>query len=136
MSLLKRLATRGFLWLEHVKGNRSFQQQIVIQMNRRNTLRVIHRSGYDITIYCQRLQFETDYSLWQWPKKKHLAYQLFSTTTSDAPELIRRACDLAVTLPALCPGYVEDEVQKLYAIDAYVDLITDKLRALKQSSFI
>lgn len=136
MSLLKRLATRVFLWFEHAKGNRRFHQEIVIQTNKRNTLRVIHHSGYDITIYCQRMQYETVYSLWKWPKKKHLAYQLFSTTTHDAPELIRRACDLAVTLPALGPSYVEDEVQKLYAIDAYVDLITDKLRALKQSSFI
>ena len=135
MSLLMRLATRGFLWVEHCRGSKKFQQEIVIQTNRRNTLRVIHHSGYDITIYCQRVQYQTSYSLWPW-KKTHLAYQLFSTTTSDAPELIRRACDLSVTLPALCPSYVEDEVQKLYAIDAYVDLITDKLKALKQSSFI
>jgi hypothetical protein len=123
------------LWLEHVKGTRQYQQDVVVQTERRNTLRVIHRSGYDITIYCQRVQYETMYSLWPFAKI-HLAYQLFSRTTHDAPELIQRACELQVTLPAQCPVYVADEVQKLYAIDAYVDLITDKLRSLKQSSFI
>lgn len=136
MSVLQRVVTQGFLLYQRLKGTRRITQAVVIQTDRANTLRVIHRSGYDITIYCQRMEFLQEFSRWLLPSKKYETYQLFSTTTNDAPELIRQACRLEVTLPRLMPFFIDEEMQKRSAIDAYVDLITDKLKALKQSNFI
>lgn len=136
MSVLMRVVTEGFLLYQRLKGTRKVTQAVVIQTERGNSLRVIHRSGYDITIYCQRMEYLRQFERWVWPPKKYETYHLFSTTTNDAPELIRQACKLEVTLPRLMPWYVDEELQKRSAIDAYVDLITDKLRSLKQSNFI
>lgn len=135
MSVLKRVLTQGFLWLEQIRGNSIFSQTVVIQTGQKNSLRVIHRSGYDITIYCQRHGYEKHYA-W-WPRsKQYSVYYVFSTTTADAPQLIQEACKLEVTLPLLQPGFVDDEMQRHAIIDAYVDLIMERLRLLKQSSFI
>jgi hypothetical protein len=136
MSVLKRVATRGFLFFQQLKGTRKVTQAVVIQTERANSLRVIHRSGYDITIYCQRMEYLLEHARWVWPARKYETYHLFSTTTNDAPELIRQACKLEATLPRLYPWFLNEELQKRSVIDAYVDLITDKLLALKQSNFI
>jgi hypothetical protein len=132
MSVLKRLLTRGYLWFERIKGPKKVSQAVVIQTERANTLRVIHQSGYDITIYCQRKEFLKEYEWDAMPTQTYVVYYVFSRATFDAPELIKQACRLEVTFPPLVPQYLDEEVQKRAAIDAYVDLITDKLLSLKE----
>lgn len=129
----KRLVTFVFLWFERLKGVRKVSQSVVIQTQRGNSLRVIHQSGYDITIYCQRREYMREYSSWYAPLTTYVVYHVFSTTTNDAPDLIKQACKLDVTLPRLLPSYIVDEIQKRFAIDAYVDLLVADLIALKRS---
>jgi hypothetical protein len=136
MFVFKRLVTQVFLWLESVKGPKKVSQAVVIQTERANSLRVIHQSGYDITIYCQRKEFLKEYEWDAMPSRTYVVYYVFSRPTPDAPDLIQQACRLEVTFPPLVPEYVEDEIQKRAAIDAYVDLITDKVLALKQGELL
>jgi hypothetical protein len=132
MSVLKRLLTRGYLWIERVKGPKKVSQAVVIQTERANTLRVIHQSGYDITIYCQRKEFLKEYEWDAIPVRTYTVYYVFSRATYDAPELMKQACRLEVTFPPLIPEFADEEIQKRAAIDAYVDLLTDKLLVLKE----
>lgn len=136
MSVFRRFITRGILWFEQFKGISRVRQLVVIQTTRANSLRVIHQSGYDITIYCQRQEYVKEHPCWLVPKETYRVYHVFSTTTYDAPELIKQACKLEATFPPLLPIYVLDEMHKRAAIDAYVDLLTDKLKALKRSTII
>lgn len=87
--------------------------------------------GYEICVYCQRTRFLTQYDSRIVPKRQHRIYRVFSTVSSDAPMAVRRACELEMSFPPFYPGNVDDEAQAKAAIDAYLDILAERVKQFK-----
>ncbi len=87
--------------------------------------------GYEITIYCRKKRYRRRYERWFGSTQDLTMYQVYSTVSSDAPDALRRACELDRDFPPFHPEFISDEVQKEAAINAYLDLVADRLQSGK-----
>jgi hypothetical protein len=91
-------------------------------------LTVISMEGHQVTIHSVPMVFRYQYGHWYIPDKIIRMYHLFSTISPDAPADLRWACGLSVTLPGFFPPFMDERVQRKYAISAYVDLLLKRVK--------
>lgn len=84
-------------------------------------------SGFTIEIFCQRKRYRRYYDNWFVPNNDHIAYRVFSVVSSDAPDILKQACELDLDIPALLPSFVPDEGQREEVVKAYLDLLIQRL---------
>lgn len=115
-----------FLVLERVKG-----EHRVREVKERNQepghLVAKNFAGYEINIYCHRRHLRRVYAKPYVPDKDFILYRVISVVSYDAPEAIRRACELDTELPALLPFFVPEDMQKMAAVSAYLDLVIERI---------
>lgn len=129
MTLLKSLLSDLFLYFEKLKGKKTVYE-IKLPKNALGQLVGYAVDGYEIRIYCQKKQYKRQYNSRLIPDKDTVVYRVFSVVSSDAPDLLREACELDVDIPCQLSALVDDEGQKDAAIQAYLDLLAAKLSTM------
>ncbi len=56
-----------------------------------------------------------------------MAYRVFSVVSDDAPEPLKKACELDIDIPALLPPSVDDHGHRQAAVNAYLDILIERL---------
>lgn len=116
-----------FLIVEKLKG----ASTIVEQHNTRDLL--VHLaghsvSGYEVRLYCQRKFFLRVYHS-RWVRDEtYSTFRVFSVVSADAPLALRTACEMELDVPAIAPSYLSNDLQKETAIQAYLDILIERIR--------
>ena len=84
-------------------------------------------NGYVITIHCQERKYRYEYKYRHIRDKAIYSYFVFATVTGSAPEKLVNACNMERAFPKLLPFWMPSETQKEAAIEAYLDLLIEKL---------
>jgi hypothetical protein len=84
--------------------------------------------GYEIVIYCQRKEYQVKYDRWYIPDRIESTYKMFSVVTNDAPEALKRACELEVELPGLIHSWNFDRKICRAQVHAYLDLLEMRIK--------
>lgn len=126
MSVFKWFLTQMFLWLERFKGYRRVVDVTPAVIDP-FTMTSREIGGYQITLYCHKRVYRQEYARWFIPGRDHASYQVSATVSQDAPARLKKACELEVSFPAFFSDLVEDRVQKKIAINAYLDLLNERL---------
>jgi hypothetical protein len=84
-------------------------------------------SGYQIQIFCEKKMFQKEYSRWYIRSKNHDIYRVYAVVSPDAPETLRKACELDISFPPLYPEFFSDSFQKDAAVEAYLDSLISVL---------
>ena len=63
--------------------------------------------------------------------ESYATFRVFSVVSHDAPASLKTACELEVDIPAMVPSFVSNELQKETAIQAYLDILIEKIRIEK-----
>lgn len=126
MTTIRRVLSLLVILLERVKGEQVFVQ------TRGDPTAVSHLIGqalvdYEIHIYCRRKQYRRIYRRWTWLNRTYVLYNVFSVITGKAPTHIVNACKFEVDIPAQLPEFVEDDLQRRRAVNAYLDLVIARL---------
>ena len=87
-------------------------------------------NGYQLEIFCQRRHYRRAYDKWFIPNQDKIAFHVYSMVTSDAPDILQRACEFKLDIPALLPSWVGDEAQREAAVNAYLDILAEKIGPL------
>lgn len=85
-------------------------------------------SGYDIRLYCQPKYYVREYLWWFVPNKSYASYRVFSVVSNDAPLALKQACELETDFPAMAHDLASNAVQKETAVQAYLDLLIERIR--------
>jgi hypothetical protein len=125
-NVIPRLLRWFLLFLRKLKGQYSIEE-IKHPKNVLGSLTGYSVSGYTIEIFCQRRHYRRYYDHWFVPNEDHVAYHVFSTVSSDAPDILKKACELDLDIPALLPSFVPDEGQREEVVRAYLDLLIQRL---------
>lgn len=56
-----------------------------------------------------------------------MAYRVFSVVSQDAPDSLKKACELDIDIPALLPHAVSDHGHRQAAVNAYLDILIERL---------
>lgn len=123
---INSLLSAFIILVEQLKGNKVFQE-IKHPRNCLGQLAGYSIAGYRIEIFCQRKHYRRVYEAWFIPNTNHIAYRVFSVVTADAPERLKEACKLDIDIPALLPEIVGDHMLRQAAVDAYLDILIEKL---------
>ncbi len=89
-------------------------------------------SGYEVRLYCQKKYYVREYWRWWVPNVRFATYRVFSAVTSDAPQALRTACEYDAELPPQVPGFLSLNVQRKAAVQAYLDIVIDRMRLDQQ----
>lgn len=91
------------------------------------TLTGLAMDGYQIEIRCAKRIYREDYPRIKFVGQKRVMYDVSACVTQDAPERLRRACELRVSFPAFFGHFVSEERQQKLAIDIYLDRLRECL---------
>ena len=83
--------------------------------------------GYEMQIFCQKRHYRRSYDKWFIPNENHIAYRIFSIVSNNAPEKLKKACELELVIPQLMNEHIEERRQRQSAIDAYLDILAQSL---------
>jgi hypothetical protein len=92
-------------------------------------------AGYEIRLYCQKKTYRREYHWWCIPNREYATYRVFSIVSPDAPTALRKACELEIDLPQMIPSLVSQSYQKQVAIQAYLDILMERIRFEKEEKF-
>lgn len=84
-------------------------------------------TGWEIKIYCSKIRYQKQYSRWYVPSTSIDLYRVYSVVSQDAPESLKKACNLDITIPPPRDTFFSDEFQKDAAIEWYLDLLTERM---------
>ncbi len=83
--------------------------------------------GYQLTIFCQRRRYHTKFDKWYIPDQIETVYRVFSVVTADAPDALKKACELDVNLPELISNWNFDNEIRRSQVLAYLDLLEKRM---------
>lgn len=127
MKNFKKALGSLFLVLERIKGDSRVVEMTIPFSVKPGHLVAKNFAGYEINIYCHRRHLRRIYAKPYVPDKHFILYRVISVVSSDAPLVIRRACELDTEIPSLLPSFVAEESQKMAAISAYLDLVIGRI---------
>lgn len=126
MGVFQQLLDWLYLWHDRHRGP--------IRLNKHHRVEELHEhltgyaiAGYEIRLYCQKKRYIRQYLWLRLPSLHYCTFRVFGRVTADAPEALRRACELDVDLPLLTPHFISESVQKEMAVRAYLDLLIERL---------
>jgi hypothetical protein len=126
MTTIARVLSFLVLLLERIKGEQVF---VLARLDPKAISHLVGQSliDYEIHIHCQRKQYAKIYRRWPWLKRTYVLYRVFSVITGTAPRDIVEACQIEVDIPAQLPSFVDDDLQRMKAVNAYLDLVIARL---------
>ncbi|EKD22631.1 MAG: hypothetical protein ACD_84C00031G0002 [uncultured bacterium] len=126
MELLNRLFKILFLLIVRLKGKNKF---IEVKCNDVVIGRLVAYSilGHEIEICCQKKHYRRQYDKWFISDKDVIVYRVFSITSSNMPEAIKKLFRLDLDIPAFLPVGMCEDTQQHTVINAYVDILLDRL---------
>jgi hypothetical protein len=127
MTLIRRFLSRCFLLVEKLKGSRSIKETTEYEDPILGTLVGYSVSGYQIQVFCRKKSYRKKYARWFVPPTDLVMYHVYSIISHDAPESLKKACALEITIPRPRPEFLDDEYQKDAAIEWYLDLLIQKM---------
>jgi hypothetical protein len=87
-----------------------------------------HYQGYVINIHCLEKNFLRHYHRWFIPNKRITTYEVFATTSADAPKVLKDMCyNRMQQFPKLLNCWMPDASQSQAAVQAYLDLLITRL---------
>lgn len=117
------------LW-EKVRGTKTVHE-IKGPENALGSLKGYTVRGYELTIFIQRKEYVVKYDRWYIPNTKHHTYRVMSLVTNDAPEALKKACELDVDLPGFIhPFNFKDEIRRS-VVRAYIDMLILRLAKIE-----
>jgi len=126
MNVFSKLFNSFLLLLERIKGNTTVVE-IKTPKNLVGHLTGYSIHGYEIQIFCQKRHYRRSYDKWYIPNDNHVAYRVFSIVTNDAPNKLKKACELDIVIPELMSENIDERRQRQAAIDAYLDILAQSL---------
>ncbi|MDR3392286.1 MAG: hypothetical protein P4L77_11190 [Sulfuriferula sp.] len=129
MSFIRRFLSRCFLFVERrLKGNKSVKNiSLPEDQDFVGVLTGYSVTGYEIKIYCSKVRYRKKYSRWYVPPSNIDLYHVYSTVSADAPDSLKAACALEITIPPPHPDFLNFEFQKDAAIEWYLDLLIQRM---------
>jgi hypothetical protein len=124
-TFVKYLSGILLLW-ESLKGTKTVRE-VKHPSNTLGQLVGYSVAGYKLEIYCQRKHYRRSYDKWFIPNKDHMAYRVFSVVSQDAPDSLKKACELDIDIPALLPLAIDDHGHRQAAVNAYLDILIARL---------
>lgn len=115
-----------FLGIEKLKGT-SVVREIIHPACLTGKMIATSLGGYELTVYCRVRHYQRNYMRWFVPTRHHILYQVYSVASNDAPESLKKACEANMTIPSSLHWCVNDAVQEAVAVDAYLDMLIDRL---------
>lgn len=85
-------------------------------------------NGVTITIHCQERKYRCDFFKWYIPSFVIVTYEVFATISGKAPQVLIDACARDITFPPLRSSWESSSRQKEAAIEAFLDLMQNRLR--------
>jgi hypothetical protein len=119
-----------FCLIERMKGNKTVYEIRHPKYNL-GSLTGYSVSGYELNIHCQLKEYRRSYDKWFIPDEFHMVYHVYSTVSNDAPELLKSVCGFDIDFPALLPNGSSIDNQRKAAVDAYLDILIQKLSSEK-----
>lgn len=126
MRLVRLLASLMAYWVERIKGPRT-TEEVVVPRTRSEGLTGHSVSGYEISIHCQERRYKIRYKRWWMASDEFRLFNVFATVTGDAPDRLKEACKLEMTLPVLLSSLAATEKQREAVINAYLDILIARL---------
>lgn len=83
--------------------------------------------GYELTIFCQRRRYRVRYAKWYIPNRIETVYRVFSVVTHEAPDALKKACELDAHLPELISNWNFDNEIRRSQVLAYLDLLEKRM---------
>ena len=85
-------------------------------------------SGYEITVYCEKVQYHYIYPS-KWFSSKPLAvYCLYGKSSADTPESLKSLLKSRIYFPKLIPDEVSLKVHRRLLMEAYFDILIQRLK--------
>jgi hypothetical protein len=130
MYFIRHILSRCFLVVEKLKGSKSITQHPLLTRPDVDSLTGFSIHGFEIQIFCDDICYEKQYTKWLFGRRYKL-FRLYSHVSARAPEALKRACVLEITIPPPYPSFVLDDYQKEAAIEWYLDLL---IRCIQEES--
>ena len=126
MTTIARVFSFLVLLLERIKGEQVF---VLARLDPKAVSHLVGQSliDYEIHIHCQRKQFVRVYRRWPWFNRTYVLYRVYTVISGTAPLDIVEACKIEMDIPAQLPSFVDDNVQRMKAVNAYLDLVIARL---------
>jgi hypothetical protein len=121
LAFLKNVG-RFLLFWESLKGNTTVHR-IEHPDNALGYLEGYAIGGYTVQIFCQRKHYRRSYDKSFIPDQNLMTYHVFCKITDDAPEILKKVCNLDVDIPSLLPAMVAESDHRQAAINAYLDML-------------
>lgn len=134
MNWIKPILGKLLLVFDEMKGKRCVSE-ITQRDSLTGHLTGYSISGYEIRLYCKRVQYRREFKRWWAPSEEFCVYRVFSIVSHTAPPLLKKACELDIALPEMVPSFVDTVKQKEMAIQAYLDILIDKIMLDLQADF-
>lgn len=126
MNWIKHALGQLILLLDRMKGERCVSE-IALRDSLTGHLTGYSISGYEIRLYCRRIQYRRVFKRWWVPSEDFCVYRVFSIVSHTAPPLLKKACELDISLPEMVPHFVDTMKQKEMVIQAYLDILIEKI---------
>ena len=84
--------------------------------------------GYEVTIHCHRKKYCIKYDRWFIPNRTVMTYNVFSMVSREAPQALRKACELDIDLPELIHRWNFDSETRKEQVNEYLDLLEKRVR--------
>lgn len=130
MRYLALLTSALFMMYERWKGAKTVYE-IKSPQNNLGSMQGYSIRGYQLTIFCQRREYQVSYDKWYVPNHKRYTYCVTSLVTNDAPDALKVACELDIDLPAFVSHYNFEQVIFSSVVNAYLDLLEKRLGKLE-----
>jgi hypothetical protein len=131
-SLIRMLGAL-IVFLERMKGRWTLKE-VKHPRNNLGRLSGFSVQGYGLEIYCHRRHYRRHYDKWFIPNKDRMAFHVFSMVSPDAPDMLQKACELVLDIPQFLPSYASDEAQREAAVQAYLDILIERLGPLRDEA--
>lgn len=127
MTYIESFLRRGFLFVEKLKGTKSINETTVFEDPHLGTLVSHSITGYRVQIFCKKRIYRKRYSRWFIPPTDLVMYDIYSVVSCDAPESLKKACTLEITIPRPRPFFFDESAQRNAAIEWYLDLLIQRV---------
>jgi len=126
MTTIARICSFFVLLLERIKGEQVF---VLAELDHKAISHLVGQSliDYEIHIHCQRKQYVRMYRRWPWFNRSYVVYRVFTVINGTAPQDVVEACMIEIDIPAQLPSFVDDNLQRMKAVNSYLDLVIARL---------
>lgn len=124
--ILSYLAKMLFSFSDQLKGHKLFEDKVTT-LNDHTTVEITSADGFCLTIVVTKHVYQEHYSSRLFRAKKHRLYSVHGIASPDAPDSLKKAVVNEVSFPPLLPWFFTEELQRRYAVRAYVQIVRSRV---------